>query len=51
VDCVVGSGPAGAACTAAALLARGCSVQMVDTGIRLEPERQEIVNILCTEGD
>jgi choline dehydrogenase-like flavoprotein len=45
VDCVVGSGPAGAACTAG-LLARGRSVQMVDVGLRLELERAEIVNHL-----
>jgi choline dehydrogenase-like flavoprotein len=45
VDCVVGSGPAGAAC-AAGLLARGRRVQMVDAGVRLEREREEIVKDL-----
>ena len=39
---VVGSGPAGVA-AAAALLRRGRRVLMLDAGIRLEPERQELV--------
>ena len=39
---VVGSGPAGMA-AALALLERGTSVQMVDVGLRLEDERQQVV--------
>jgi choline dehydrogenase-like flavoprotein len=39
---VVGSGPAGTAC-AAALLARGAEVTMVDAAIALEPERRAVV--------
>ncbi|MCL4785839.1 MAG: NAD(P)-binding protein [Verrucomicrobia bacterium] len=42
MDCVVGSGPAGVAC-AAALLQRGREVHMLDAGLRLEPEREQIV--------
>jgi choline dehydrogenase-like flavoprotein len=38
VDVVVGSGPSGIAC-AAALLARGRRVLMIDGGMRLEPDR------------
>ena len=45
MDCVVGSGPTGASCTAA-LLARGRRVHMLDAGMRLEPERAEVVNNL-----
>ena len=43
--CVIGSGPAGAAC-ASALLARGANVLMLDAGIELEPDRAEIVREL-----
>lgn len=42
MDCVVGSGPAGAAC-AAALLQRGQAVHLLDAGLRLEPERARVV--------
>jgi choline dehydrogenase-like flavoprotein len=40
--CVVGSGPAGVAC-AAALLQRGHVVRMLDAGVQLEPEREQVV--------
>ena len=40
---VVGSGPAGIAC-AQALLQRGFSVTMLDAGMTLEPERQQLVD-------
>ena len=43
--CVIGSGPAGAAC-ASALIARGASVLMLDAGIQLEPDRAKIVSDL-----
>jgi choline dehydrogenase-like flavoprotein len=43
--CVIGSGPAGAAC-ASALLARGANVLMLDAGIQLEPDRAKIVSDL-----
>lgn len=39
---VVGSGPAGVAC-AMALLERGATVRMVDVGLKLESEREELV--------
>lgn len=41
MDIVIGSGPAGIAC-AAALLARGRAVKMLDAGLQLEPERQAV---------
>ena len=44
--CVIGSGPAGAAC-ATALLARGARVLMLDAGIELEPERARLVRELA----
>ena len=43
---VVGSGPAGMA-AALALLERGTSVQMVDVGLRLEDERQQVIRRLA----
>jgi choline dehydrogenase-like flavoprotein len=43
--CVIGSGPAGAAC-ASALLARGANVLMLDAGIQLESDRAKIVSDL-----
>src|ERR1700722_8989331 len=43
--CVIGSGPAGAAC-ASALIARGANVLMLDAGIQLEPDRARIVSDL-----
>jgi choline dehydrogenase-like flavoprotein len=47
MDCIViGSGPAGAA-AALALLERGASVQVVDVGLRLEAERQQVVDRLA----
>ncbi|HEU6449059.1 MAG TPA: GMC oxidoreductase [Verrucomicrobiae bacterium] len=46
MHCVIGSGPAGAAC-AKALLARGESVLMLDAGIELENDRAEIVRELA----
>jgi ferredoxin len=45
IHCVIGSGPAAVSC-ATALLKRGCTVQMLDAGIVLEPERDEIVKRL-----
>ncbi|MGC3957997.1 MAG: NAD(P)-binding protein [Verrucomicrobiota bacterium] len=42
MDCVVGSGPAGMAC-AAALLKQGRRVLMLDAGIKLEPDRAQLV--------
>ena len=42
MHCVIGSGPAGAAC-AKALLARGASVLMLDAGLELESDRCQIV--------
>jgi choline dehydrogenase-like flavoprotein len=44
--CVIGSGPAGVAC-AAALLARGAGVLMLDAGMELEPDRAAIVRELA----
>lgn len=44
--CVIGSGPAGAAC-ASALAARGAKVLMLDAGIKLEPDRAGIVSDLA----
>ncbi len=41
MDIVIGSGPAGVAC-AAALLARGRQVTMLDAGLRLEPARAQL---------
>ena len=46
VHCVIGSGPAGAAC-ARALLARGATVLMLDAGLELEPERARVVHQLA----
>jgi choline dehydrogenase-like flavoprotein len=46
MHCVIGSGPAGAAC-AKALLARGADVLMLDAGLELEPGRAEIVRRLA----
>jgi choline dehydrogenase-like flavoprotein len=43
---VVGSGPAGMA-AALALLDRGISVRMVDVGLRLEDERQQVIRRLA----
>lgn len=43
--CVIGSGPAGVAC-AAALLAKGLRVHMVDVGVVIEPEREAAVAAL-----
>jgi choline dehydrogenase-like flavoprotein len=43
--CVIGSGPAGAAC-ASALLAPGAQVLMLDAGIELESDRAETVRAL-----
>jgi choline dehydrogenase-like flavoprotein len=45
MHCVIGSGPAGVAC-AKALLSRGAEVLMLDAGIELEPEREQIVRRL-----
>ena len=45
VDCVVGSGPSGVAC-ASALLTRGRQVHMIDAGVRLEPDRAQVVDRL-----
>ena len=42
MDCVVGSGPAGMAC-AAALLKQGRRVLMLDAGLKLEPDRSQLV--------
>ena len=42
MNIVIGSGPAGTAC-AAALLARGEPVRMLDGGLTLEPERAKLV--------
>src|SRR5271154_6994354 len=47
MHCVIGSGPAGVAC-AKALLARGATVLMLDAGIKLEPDRAQIVR-KCAE--
>lgn len=44
---VVGSGPAGVACTQA-LLAAGKAVTMIDAGLRIEPERQRVVEAMRT---
>lgn len=41
MDIVIGSGPAGVAC-AAALLAHGRQVTMLDTGLQLEPAREAV---------
>ena len=49
MDCVVGSGPTATAC-AAALLAAGRHVVMVDAGLRLEPERRAAVAALLQSG-
>ena len=51
-DCiVVGSGPAGVAC-AAALLAHGRSVRMLDAGVELDPDRATAVAAArAAEGD
>jgi choline dehydrogenase-like flavoprotein len=46
MHCVIGSGPAGAAC-AKALLAHGADVLMLDAGLELEPGRAEIVRRLA----
>ena len=43
---VIGSGPAGIA-AAYALLKRGLPVTLLDAGLELEPERQEIVDSLA----
>lgn len=43
VDCVIGSGPSGTAC-AAALLARGRRVLMIDGGLQLESQRAAAVS-------
>lgn len=43
--CVVGSGPAGVAC-ARALADRGHDVTILDAGLELEPERQNIIDRL-----
>jgi choline dehydrogenase-like flavoprotein len=43
MDCVVGSGPSGVACTAA-LLKRGRRVHMIDAGLHLEPGRRLAVS-------
>jgi choline dehydrogenase-like flavoprotein len=45
IHCVIGSGPAGTACTKA-LLARGADVLMLDAGIELEIDRAKIVREL-----
>jgi ferredoxin len=42
MHCVIGSGPAGAAC-ARALRARGANVLLLDAGLELEPERAQVV--------
>src|SRR3989338_647488 len=42
---IIGSGPAGVSC-AYALLEKGLSVTMLDTGIMLEPQQQEILTLL-----
>ena len=42
MNIIIGSGPAGTAC-AAALLARGEPVRMLDGGLTLEPERAKLV--------
>ena len=46
MHCVIGSGPAGAAC-AKAILARGGNVLMLDAGLELEPERDRLVRQLA----
>ena len=46
MHCVIGSGPAGVAC-AKALLARGATVLMLDTGLELEADRSQIVSELA----
>ncbi|MGA2178498.1 MAG: hypothetical protein ABSH15_02800 [Verrucomicrobiota bacterium] len=43
MNCVISSAPAGAAC-ARALLARGANVLMLDAGLDLEPERDDVVH-------
>jgi ferredoxin len=45
VYCVIGSGPAGIS-AAMALVTRGVRVQLLDAGISLEPERQDVVTRL-----
>jgi choline dehydrogenase-like flavoprotein len=44
---VVGSGPAGVSC-AMALIKKGLQVTMLDAGIELEPERQQVLQQLAT---
>ena len=46
MHCVIGSGPAGAAC-ARALLARGATVLMLDAGLELEADREQLVRRLA----
>jgi ferredoxin len=46
MQCVIGSGPAGAAC-AKGILARGANVLMLDAGLELEPERARLVRQLA----
>ena len=43
LSCVIGSGPAGVAC-ATALQKKGIAVLMLDAGISLEPDREEMVH-------
>jgi choline dehydrogenase-like flavoprotein len=45
---VIGSGPAGVAC-AKALLAQGVRVTMLDAGLRLEPERAELIRQMAAK--
>ena len=42
---VIGSGPAGVACSAA-LLARGDEVTMLDAGLTLEPDTQAALDLM-----
>ena len=46
MHCVIGSGPAGIACTKA-LLSRGAQVLLLDAGLRLEAERAQVVRQLA----
>ena len=46
MHCVIGSGPAGVAC-AKALIARGANVLMLDAGLKLESDRDQIVRRLA----
>lgn len=47
---VIGSGPAGVSC-AAALLARGCRVTMLDAGVELEAEKKSVLESIKRKWD